>query len=374
MSRTPKPINIGGAPAPAAEPTKTIFQGSPSPIQFDTSLMTPPAAQNSIVPAQPQARQIILSVDEIDRRGTTAENSIAAASKNILGSNKTGDLDELGKLLTDAALVSKGYDPDNASKGILGFFKNMRKAVARARTEYESAEKTIDGLVVEMDRRVALYQGQITTLDTIRAALEQQHTELGPEIEYIESGVAWMEANPPEVDPSNPLTAQKAQEWFSVIAWARTRAANLVNARHLAETMIAQVTIMKDNARGLAQTFKEFKVTTLPALRTTFGLWLINKEQEAGVKIAQTNRNMANEAMRRNAELLGRNTAAIHTEMNTPTIDNDVIVAQYDAVVNSLNTIDRIRLEAKNNNATNRPVLEAKSKELAARLAQSPRP
>lgn len=367
MARTPKPIGLAAAPAAAP----IVIDHAPQ-----TSFTHPvqPAPQEYAAPAvQPQVtgKVVVLTMDDADKSLSTNSTSIATATKKINDIAKLSDMDELGTLVGNTLTAAKGYDPSQpgAKTGIFAWFG---RKVETARQRYESVDTVVNRLVGEMDKKVTLFKTRVGDLQQIAVQNMAYHDSLTPQIAHLKEGVAYMEANPPEVDVNDPISAKKMQEWNTVIAWARKRADDLDRAQVVAKQQDAVIELMKQNSRAMAQRLVDLKETVLPIMQQTFALYVINKEQEAGAKLGDTVADAGDEALKKNAALLGQNTVAIHTSLNRSNFSVEAITANHDAVIQALNDIERLRAETKTRLANEAPVLEQKSRDLAARLAQRP--
>jgi uncharacterized protein YaaN involved in tellurite resistance len=361
----PKPIGLGSAPkppiaTPTAEPSLT------------DSYMPTVQASAPVPAVQTPSRAVVLTMDEASNAGGGSQMAIAEATKKITAIAKTSDMDELGKLLSETLMAAKGYDMNSMKGGGGGIFGFLKRKGEEIRSRYEKVDGTVTRLVGQIDQRVNLFATRVNDLKSIAVQNRTYHDALTDEIVHMEEGVAYMEANPPAVDPTDSFSAQKAQEWQTVIAWARKRADDLRRAQIVAQQQDAQINLMVQNSTALTQKFKDLKVTTLPLLQQTFTLYIINMEQAKGAEFATSIDNLSDETMKKNAALLGQNTVAIQTSLNRSNFSVEAITANHDAVLKALDDIERIRAETKTRLANEAPLLEQKSRELAARLAQRP--
>jgi len=365
MARTPKPLNLGGMTTTA---TPSVVD---TPVQAAPQGYSPPAVvqPTTIAVSKPQ-NAVVLTFDSANKAGDSAQIAIADATKKITAIAKTSDMDTLGKLLNDTLAAAKGYDPAGENgKGIFGWMRRKREDL---RAQFDSVDKRVTDLVGQLDQRIALFDQRVVDLGQIAVQNRNYYQSLDGEIDHLNEGIAYMEANVPVADVNDPMTAQKVQEWHSVIAWARTRADNLGRAKIVATQQDAQISLMQQNSRGLSSKFGELKKTTLPLLQQTFTLYIINVEQAKGAEFADTMDAVADKTLKQNAATLGQNTVAIHTALGRSNFSLDAINANKDAVIKALDDIDRIRAETKARLAAEAPLLEQGTKELAARLARSP--
>jgi uncharacterized protein YaaN involved in tellurite resistance len=108
--------------------------------------------------------------------------------------------------------------------------------------------------------------------------------------------------NPPAVDQNDPMSGQRLQDWLTVASFARKRSDDLRRAQILADQQSAQINQMKLNSSALAQKFVDIKVTTIPAMKTTFTLYVVNMEQKKGAELSDQIDATTDAAIKKNAE------------------------------------------------------------------------
>lgn len=333
-----------------------------------------PTVNNNLVqvptPAQPSAMVVYqpLTMNEVSDFGTKAQVSLATVTDKITGIAKTSDMDEMGKLLGDVILAAKGYDPDNLFKGgFLGFFKAKANQI---RMKFDTVDGTVNRLLLQIKQRIELFRGRVADLQALRENTEKFHDSLTDEIVKITKRADWMDQNVPEVIDGDMMSAQNRQDWLTVITFARKRADDLRRAQVLAEQQVVQIKLMQDNSIALAQKFRDIEVTTVPSMKQTFTLYILNMEQKKGAEFADTIDGLNDDVLKRNAALLGTNTVAIQTSLARSNISMEALKANYDAIQQSMADTDRIRKDMKARLAAEAPQLEKLSDDLRASLAQ----
>lgn len=353
----PKPLNFGTKPAENVPPQ--VLQP-----------VVPAAASTAVVPAQSTAvavPQQALTLDVINRVGGSSQRGISQLSSQLASSVKTSDMDALGDLLGKTLVAAKGYDPSTTKGKLFGLIK---RKVEEIRIGYESADSTVTRLVNEIDKRVALHAQRTTDIKAMIKANQDYHAALGPEIEQLLARVEWMEANVPAVDPNDPMSAQRVQDWNTVCTMGRKHADDLARSRVVSQQMDAQMNMLVQQGIMLQQKFDSFKTTTLPILRQAFVMYILALEQEKSAKMANSVDDLTDNTLRENARKLNQTTSAVHTSLARSSISLDAIQESNRAMIESLNEVERIRSEMKARLAAEAPQIEAASRELAARLAQ----
>ena len=272
-------------------------------------------------------------------------------------------------MLTDTIMTAKGYDPKNLFKGgLFGFFKAKGSQI---QMKFDSVDTTVNRLVDQIDQRIALFRNRISDLTALAESNKAYHDSLSPQIDYLIERAEWMDSNHPVADPNDPMSAQFVQDWIAVINFARKRADDLRRAQILAQQQAAQIQQMKTNSIALAQSFDDVKVTTVPAMKMTFTLYVLNMEQKKGAEFKEAQTAMTNEVMQKNAAMLSQNTTAIHTALTTSNVSMETLQANHDSILKSLDEVKRINSEMKTRLAAEAPKLEQLSQDLTQRLSQT---
>jgi uncharacterized protein YaaN involved in tellurite resistance len=360
-----KRLDLGGVETNVAPFPTAIATPPPS---LHSLQAEPPAAPIALVPQQAQPTKLPITIEELGKIGGDAQTQLASVTSKITGVAKTSDMDEMGKLLQNTIMAAKGYDPDKLFKGgLFGFFKAKSTQI---RMKFDNVDQTVQRLVGEVDQRIGHFRQRVQDLDQLAEANKQYHDSLTPQIEHVTATADWMEQNQPQVDPNDPLSAQFVQDWITVINFARKRADDLRRAQILAQQQAAQIQQMKTNSSALAQKFGDIKVTTIPAMQQTFTLYVINLEQKKGAEFADQVDALTNDAITKNAQLMGQNTTAIHTSLTRSNISMEALKANYDSITQSLDEVRRIQAEMKTRLASEAPQLEQLSQDLTKRLSQ----
>jgi len=179
-----------------------------------------------------------------------------------------------------------------------------------------------------------------------------------------------MDANLPVVDSTNPMEANRLSDWKMASAMGRKRADDLSRLRLLFEQQAAQVDQMKINSAGLAVDMADMKSTMIPALQSTFALYIINMEQKSGAEFSKSMKERTNAAIAKNSAALGQNTTAITQAMTTSNIELSTLQGNQQAIVKSLEERERIMSEMKLRLRQEAPQLEQLSRDLASTLAK----
>ena len=371
----PKPFSLDKASGAAPTATHTA---APQP-----SYMPPPvAAGTAMVPASPDAAALqprnnpnltrtgsgtASTMETIASVGMRSQQGVSDLSSKLAASVKTSDMDQLGSMLGQTLIAAKGFDPDNLKGKWLGLIK---RKVEEVRIGYESAESTVNRLIGQIDLRLATHRQRDADIAAMMVANLNYQQQLGPEIQQLLENAAWMEANLPAVDVTDPASAQQLQDWQSVIVQAHKHADDLRRSQVVSQQMHVQMGILKQNGLALVQKFDSFKTTTMPILRQAFVQYIMALEQERSASMATSIDDLTDNTLKKNAEKLGQTTKAVQASLTRSSISLDAITAGNTAVIQALDDIEQARKDMLARLKAEAPQIEQASRDLAARLAR----
>ena len=307
------------------------------------------------------------TLGELTDLGKHQMMGIAEITSKITSTATCGDLDKVGVSLGKLLLQAKDYDPNHFHSGLFHLFAKTKQQLAN---HFATVDQQVEELAKQVGKEIDVFRRRIPELETMYAANQKYYTEIGDIIAAATKRVDEMQANPPAVDPNDPYSAQEIADWQSKIDYARKKIRDLEISRVLTSQQAPQIRMMQYNSASLAQKFDDIQTTTLPALKSSFALYIINMEQKKGAGLADTIDAATNEVIRANAAQLGQNTTAIQTSLNRSSITVETLEINQKALLDSLAEVDRIRQETRQQLEEERPRLEKLSTELAATLAK----
>ncbi|USN14804.1 TelA-like protein [Brevundimonas phage vB_BpoS-Papperlapapp] len=325
----------------------------------------PPAVRPAGVPAGRALTPFTLQ--EVVDYGKPQATAAATVASKITGSARSGDIDEVGKALTALLTGAQQYDPSKLGKGgFLGFFKRKKRELE---AHYKSVDAQVNTLAADVQKHIGHFQGRIGDLEALKKENAARHTELGAAMERANERIAWMKANPPEVDATDPMSATNLQTWNNVIAYAEKRVDDLRRAQILCEMQAPQIDMMQQNAGMLVMKFGEVQTTTLPQLQMGFSLYIANMEAQKGAEFSKAIDNMNNDLITKNSAQLGATTVAVRQQMARSSVDLTTLQTVKDNLFTTMDECKRIQSELSTRLQNERPALEQASQDLAARLA-----
>lgn len=345
----PRGLNLGKtAPTATATPFTPPIQAMP---------IAAPVVGQALVP---------FTLQEVIEYGKPAEMGASSVVQKINASTRAGDIDEVGKALNALLQAGHQYDPGKLRPGgFLGFFKKKKRELE---SHFKSVDAQVATLAQDVEKQIGHFGGRIGDLEKLSKENEARYHEIGKVMVKAEERIAWMEANPPVVDPTSTFSAQNKANWDQVISYAKKRVDDLRRTQSLCELYGPQIEMMKQNAGLLVMKFGEVKSTTLPQMQTSFSLYIINMESEKGAAFSKQIDDSNNDLIRKNADKLGVATVAVRQQMARSSIDLSTLQHAKDAFIRTMDEVKQIETETLARLAAERPLIEQMSQDLAARL------
>lgn len=334
---------------------------------------TPPieTAPTGNLPAtvRPASRALApITMGEANIFGQEIAQNVGSITNKVTSVTKMGDIDEVGKGLGDLLLQARKYDPNTKfKKGWLGFFG---KKVAELQNEFHTVDSAVDKLLGNVDSQIGLFRGRLGDLDALYAENERRYHELDALIPQIIERIEWMKVNEPQIDTTDAFQANTLADWRNTITYAEKRVDDLKRLQVLCQLQAPQIKMMIANANGLVQKFGELKTTTIPTMKQTFALYIMNLEAKRGAEMTRAIDDNFNDTLKRNAELLGTTTREVAQSNARSVVDFDTLVKVQSETIKTIEDVQKIRQDMKTRLQNEAPKLEQLSTEIAARLAR----
>ena len=167
---------------------------------------------------------------------------------------------------------------------------------------------------------------------------------------------------------STSLTAQHVADYQNRVLRLEKRIDDLGRAQYLAKLTAPQIRIMQENARVLAEKFKDIKVTTIPAWQNTFSMYLVQLEQQKGAQLATAIHDATDDAFKLQADLLRQNTATIATAKQRSIVSLETVQHMQEQLLGAMDDMARINDEGRKSRLEATPKFIALEQELINRF------
>ncbi|USN15374.1 TelA-like protein [Brevundimonas phage vB_BpoS-Kikimora] len=309
------------------------------------------------------------TMTEIVEYGRSHSVAASSVSAKINSSARSGDIDEVGKALTALLTGAEKYDVKSLKGGSLfGLFKRTKRQLE---AHYKTIDQQMNVLADDVEKQVQHFKMRVGDLQGLRAENRDRHAALGDAIVNASARIEWMEQNPPQVDPNDPMSASELQAWNNTITYARKRVDDLGRDQTMCVMIDSMIDMMINNTSQLVLKFGEIKGTTLPQLQMGFSLYIANMESEKGADYATAITDKNNEIMRQNADRLGMATVKVAGAMSRSSIDLATLQHTKDTLFKTGDELKRIATETAQRLKAESPQIAQISQEVANRYIAS---
>ena len=365
------------APQTTLTPSPAISPAILMPLDAVSANALAPVPASAVAPRPTGAVSVPaprINDDQISKLGGQAVSSLSTISTELLKNVKTSDTGDFGKDLNSLVVLAKGLDPATLKdKGFLGkLFGAVSNAKERLVAQYSSVEGQIDALVVQLDAKAALHRRRVGDLETMYENNVSYHTVLEAAAEQGEQLLVQLQQDfvaAQEIAVHDSFGAQRLADHQRIIDRMGKRIDDLRRAMLLCKQMAPQIRMMQENARALVSKFGDLKEVSLPAFKNSFSLYVLQLEQEQGVKLAQSVDDMTDAALRRNADLLRQNVENIARARQRAVVTIETLEHVHNQLMGSVEDVKRIEAEGKAQRAAEQPKLLQMERDLIAAFA-----
>lgn len=366
----PQDLTKVDTPSPYTGPSALNF-GAPALAGAGALAVPAPTALVAIKPPS-------LTEDDITNIGADAAKSLSGVSHQLLSQIRSSDAGDFGKGLSELVGLARGLDPEALKSK--GFISRILGAASSAKSQlmakYATVEKQMDELAVQLDGKAVHHQRRIGEMESLYADNYAYHQQLEAGVAHCEGLLRQVNADydREKIKPiGDSFGAQILGDYQRLIARIEKRIDDLKRAMLLSKQTAPQIRIMQDDARALVLKFGDVKALTLPAWKNTFTLYVLQMEQKQSVALLDSIDETTNEALRKSADLLRQNSAAIAESRNRSLVSVDTLMHVQTQLLGAITDVKRIDEEGRARRLAEAPKLLEMEQELIRTFAPGQR-
>lgn len=302
--------------------------------------------------------------NEIDLSNSTSvtyfaadvQSKIAKFADGILEGVKTKDTAYVGKNLTDLMVTIKGVDLDELRRkkeSKVPFFSKFKKNVVSAKVALEDVSKTVDNIVISLDKARnelirdvnvldALYNKNLEYLNDLEiyiAAGEQKYKEL--------SETTLVNLRNRAHQSQDMLDVQRYNDFAQMLTEIEKRIYDLKISKEIALQTLPQIRLMQNNDKVLASKIQSSILTTIPIWKNQIALTISLEKQKSALEIQQKITETTEDMLKKNAELLKTNTIQIARESEKGIISIETLQETHTKLLETIDESIKIYEEGK---------------------------
>ena len=301
------------------------------------------------------AHQELNDVDHtvIAEYGKHIATKTSAYTDELLDLVKNKELDETGQKLTQVVQVAQQLNADSLvnkpkNSGFIGsLFSKFRGVKQSFDQQFNSTKEQIDTLVKEIDVSQQGLKTRVNTLDQMFGAVQDEYKQLGI---YIAAGRLKTKEIQAQLgmlgqQDTQPSTTQQIYDLNHLANNLEKRISDLQVLQQSALQTLPMIRIIQSNNLMLVDKFYAIKNITLPAWKNQISLAISLQEQRNSVQLANSIDDATNDLLRRNADLLHRNSVDTARANQRAVIDVETLEHVQNTLINTVNDVIQIQKE-----------------------------
>lgn len=354
--------------------TKPSFELTPSSLK-ELGLLEADVAEITQVAQRIQPGNPI-TVAEFGR--DVAEHTSRYAD-SLLDQVRNSDLDEAGEKLTQVVTIARTLNVGPLSNKrsrvpLVGpLIDKFRLRATNLMGQFDTTREQIEALIGEVQATQTNIQTRNAGLEDMFSSVREEHRLLGVHIAAgrmrLNELQALAEAQRKEVG-NDPSRVQELADLDAVIANLDKRIGDLVALQHSAMQSLPTIRMIQANNQMLVDKFHTIREITVPAWKRQFMLALTLNEQRNAVQLATTIDDTTNDLLRRNAELLHRNSVETAKANQRLVIDVDTLKQVQNTLIKTVEDVIRIQQEGVQQRKAAEKQIEAMRGELRTKLTR----
>ena len=285
--------------------------------------------------------------------GAATQKKIGDFSETALDKVRTKDLGETGEMIASLVTELKGFDAQEESKGIFGFFKKagsgieaMKAKYAKAETNVEKIEAVLEGHQVQLLKDVAMldkmYQMNMLYFKELTMYILAGKKKL-KQVREGELKAAMDKAKASGL----PEDAQAARDLADMCDRFEKKLYDLELTRNVSIQMGPQIRLIQNNDTMMAEKIQTSIVNTIPLWKSQMVLALGLAHSQQAIAAQRAVSDMTNELLKKNAAALKQGTVEAAKESERGIVDIETLQATNKSLIETLDELNKIQSEGR---------------------------
>ena len=299
------------------------------------------------------SKQIDLeNAQQILEYGASAQKNIADFSDTALAKVKTGDLGEIGDMLSGLLVELKTMD-EPEKKGIAGLFRKAKINAEEMKSRFATAEVNVDRISGELEKHKITLLKDVAVMDQMYERNLQYFKELTM---YILAGKK--RQNQVRANELEQLRQKAAQSGTQEDAQAYNDLTNMCSrfekklhdlelTRMISIQMGPQTRLIQNNDTLMLEKIQSSLVNTIPLWKNQMILALGLSRQKEALQMQQAVSNTTNDLLKRNAAMLKQNSHDTAVENERAIVDIETVKQVNDDLIATIEDTLRIQSEGR---------------------------
>ena len=285
--------------------------------------------------------------------GAATQKKIGDFSETALDKVRTKDLGETGEMIANLVTELKGFDAQEESKGIFGFFKKagsgieaMKAKYAKTEANVEKIEAVLEGHQIQLLKDVAMldkmYQMNILYFKELTMYILAGKKKL-KQVREGELQAAMDKAKASGL----PEDAQAARDLADMCDRFEKKLYDLELTRNVSIQMGPQIRLIQNNDTMMAEKIQTSIVNTIPLWKSQMVLALGLAHSQQAIEAQRAVSDMTNELLKKNAAALKQGTIDAAKESERGIVDIETLQATNKSLIETLDELNKIQSEGR---------------------------
>ena len=285
--------------------------------------------------------------------GAATQKKIGDFSETALDKVRTKDLGETGEMIANLVTELKGFDAQEESKGIFGFFKKAGSGIEAMKAKYAKTEANVEKIEAVLEGHQVQLLKDVAMLDKMYQMNMLYFKELTmyilagkKKLKQVREGE--LQAAMDKAKASGlPEDAQAARDLADMCDRFEKKLYDLELTRNVSIQMGPQIRLIQNNDTMMAEKIQTSIVNTIPLWKSQMVLALGLAHSQQAIEAQRAVSDMTNELLKKNAAALKQGTIDAAKESERGIVDIETLQATNKSLIETLDELSRIQSEGR---------------------------
>lgn len=312
--------------------------------------------------------------------GREVADHTSTYTDSLLDQVRNTDLDAAGAKLTEVVTVAqslnvRAFSDRRSQIPIIGRF--IDKITLRGKAvmgQFDSTREQIEKLVAEVDQTQSGISSRNADLESMFQSVREEHRLLGIHIAAGKQRLFELSTHVEDLRQhigNDPSRLQEVADLDALISNLDKRIGDLAALQQAAMQSLPTIRMIQANNQMLVDKFHTIREITVPAWKRQFMLALTLNEQKNAVQLATQIDDTTNDLLKRNADLLHRNSVATAKANQRLVIDVDTLQMVQSTLIKTVEDVIRIQREGANQRKAAEKEIQGMRIDLHKRLSRT---
>ena len=285
--------------------------------------------------------------------GAATQKKIGDFSETALDKVRTKDLGETGEMIASLVTELKGFDAQEESKGIFGFFKKAGSGIEAMKAKYAKTEANVEKIEAVLEGHQVQLLKDVAMLDKMYQMNMLYFKELTmyilagkKKLKQVREGE--LQAAMDKAKASGlPEDAQAARDLADMCDRFEKKLYDLELTRNVSIQMGPQIRLIQNNDTMMAEKIQTSIVNTIPLWKSQMVLALGLAHSQRAIEAQRAVSDMTNELLKKNAAALKQGTIDAAKESERGIVDIETLQATNKSLIETLDELNKIQSEGR---------------------------